>query len=101
MAEIRKHKPGSTGAIGDQVREAVGSGPRPIDPRTLPSPRFDPFHEADDPAPAATAPGFAAVGLGTDGWFSFDPQALGAALKASGGEDAAGPATGGAGPAQQ
>ena len=96
MAEIRKHKPGASSAIGDQVRATLGAGPRPVEPGFEPdaetSPRFDPFYSPDDdasdePNAASGVPGFAAVSLGTEGWFSVDAAALAA------GKPAAAPAT--------
>ena len=92
MAEIRKHKPGASSAIGDQVRATLGAGPRPVEPDAETSPRFDPFysHDADasdEPNAASGVPGFAAVSLGTEGWFSVDAAALAA------GRPAAAPAT--------
>lgn len=95
MAEIRKHKPGASSAIGDQVRASLGAGPRPVEPGSQPAPRFDPFYSPDADASAepnaASVPGFAAVSIGTDGWFSVDAAALaaGKAKPAAVAEDAA------------
>lgn len=74
MAEIRKHRP-TTSAIGDQVRAAVGTGPRPVDPGEVDLPEFDPFFtdeglpaEADQPASQLSAASLASTGE----WFVLE-----------------------------
>lgn len=84
MAEIRKHRPRSGGAIGDQVRANIGAGPRPVTPGEEPEPVFDPYFDADAEQQTVPASGaFAVTSLGTEGWFSFGSDAVQAMVAAS------------------
>lgn len=79
MAEVRKHRPRSTGSIGDQVRANIDSGPRPVTPGEPADPNYDPFVDAEAESasgvPTAAA-GFAVTSLDTEGWFSFGQDAV-------------------------
>lgn len=85
MAEIRKHRPRSSGTIGDQVRATIGAGPRPVVPGEEPAVVFDPFvdeaAEAASATPASAA--FAVTSVDTSGWFSFGAEAVQAMVEAS------------------
>lgn len=85
MAEIRKHRPRSTGSIGDQVRANIGAGPRPVTPGDASAPTFDPFvdQEADQQSAASVSLHFGATELGTEGWFSLGADAMTAMVEAS------------------
>lgn len=80
MAEVRKHRPRSTGSIGDQVRANIGAGPRPVTPGEEDSaPIYDPFVDAEAEHAAAVSDvptSFAVTDLGTEGWFSFGQDAV-------------------------
>ena len=88
MAEVRKHRPRSTGSIGDQVRANIESGPRPVAPGE-PADRFDPFvdAEAELASGASAASDFAVTSLGTEGWFSFGQDAVQQLARATRPED--------------
>lgn len=85
MAEVRKHRPRSSGSIGDQVRATVGAGPRPVTPGAESAPVFDPYvdgeAEAASAVPASAA--FAITSIDTAGWYSLGGDAMQALVEAS------------------
>ncbi|MCL2315931.1 MAG: hypothetical protein FWC46_02440 [Actinomycetia bacterium] len=75
MAEIRKHNPGPTSDIGEQVRALLGETIRPVEPGShgaakAASPKDDPLYDPFDSGDAAGDP---EAGIRLDFFVSADP----------------------------